>query len=191
MSSELGVPTKVHNNVYDFISPSRLANTLVGKVALITGAGRGIGKAMALAFAEAGADVAILSRTKSQLEDVASTIRTTYARKVLVFAVDVTDEKAVSEAFETTERELGTLDVVIANAGTSTMRPLTFAPMDDWWRIMEVNVKGQILVAQEALKTMRTRGKGIIIFNTSRAAVIDLREYTQEKHENFCWVSVW
>lgn len=185
MSSELGTPTKVHHDVYDFISPSRLANALVGKVALITGAGRGIGKAMALAFAEAGADVAILSRTKSQLEDVASTIRTTYARKVLVFAVDVTDEKAVSEAFETTERELGTLDVVIANAGINTMRPLALAPMDDWWRIMEVNIKGQILIAQEALKSMRTRGKGVIIFNTSRAAMTDLREYTREKHENF------
>ena len=66
------------------------------------------------------------------------------------------------------------MHVAIANAGVNSFRLIAFTPMSDWWRVMEVNVKGQILVAQEALKRMRTRGKGVIIFNASRAAVMDV-----------------
>ena len=163
----------IHHDIYDFISPTQLAKSLENKVAFITGAGRGIGKAIALAFAEAGADVALLARTKSQLEAVAATVRETYGRRALVIAADVTNEKAVVDAVELTETELGPIDIVIANAGVNLLRPCAFTPMSDWWWVMEVNVKGQMLVAQEALNRMRARGKGVIIFNASRAAVVD------------------
>ena len=176
MSSDLGTSVKIYNDVYDFISPSKLTGSLNGKVALITGASRGIGKAMALAFAEAGADVALLARTKSQLEDVASTIRSQYGKRALVLAVDATDEKAVTDAVRTTELELGPLDVAVANAGVGSTRPFASTPMTEWWKVMEVNVKGQLLVAQAASKSMRTKGKGIVIFNASLAAVMSFRE---------------
>jgi NAD(P)-dependent dehydrogenase (short-subunit alcohol dehydrogenase family) len=174
MSTDLGTPVPLHRNVYPFISPTRLAGSLAGKIALITGAGRGIGKAISLAFAEAGADVALLARTQSQLEEVAATIRTTYGRRALVIAADVTDGKAVADAVERTERELGPVDVVVPNAGVNSFRPIAYTPIEEWWKVMEVNVKGQMLVAQEVLKGMRMRGNGVVIFNASRAAVVDV-----------------
>jgi NADP-dependent 3-hydroxy acid dehydrogenase YdfG len=177
MASDLGTAVPLHHDVYDFIGPRKLAGALNGKVAIITGASRGIGKAMALAFAEAGADVALLARTKSQLEAVASTIRARFSKRALVFAIDATDEKAVYEAVSSTEQVLGPVDIVIPNAGIGAQRPFSFTPMEEWWKVMEVNVKGQLLVAQAALKSMRARGSGVIIFNASRAAVVDVGEY--------------
>ena len=177
MSSDHSKPSRVYHDVYDFISPTRLAGSLRGKVALITGASRGIGKAMALAFAEAGADVALLARTQLQLELVADMIRNRFERRVLTFVADATDEKAVRDAVRATEWELGQLDIVVANAGVAVQRPFIFTPMDEWWRAMEVNVKGQLIVAQEALKSMRARGKGVIIFNASSAGVTDFGEW--------------
>jgi NADP-dependent 3-hydroxy acid dehydrogenase YdfG len=174
MSSDFGTAVPKYSDVYDFISPQKLAGSLNGKVALITGASRGIGKAMALAFAEAGADVALLARGKAALESVASTIRETYGRRALVLVTDVTDEKGVHDAVKTAEWELGSLDVVIANAGANIERPFVLEPMDEWWRIMEVNVKGQLLVAQAAMKSMRGRGKGVIILTTSGAALVNI-----------------
>lgn len=177
-SSSLGNLPKVHKDVYDFISPARLSGTLSGKNALITGASRGIGRATTLSFAAAGASVALLARTESQLEELAADIRTKYGTQVLVLVADATDDRAVSAAVRKAEWELGGMDVVVANAGVSASRPLVFTPMEEWWRIMEVNVKGQMCVVQEVLKGMRTRGRGVVIFNTSRAAVVDVCERT-------------
>ena len=174
MASDLGVAVSVHKDVYDFISPHKLTGALNGKVAIITGASRGIGKAIALAFAEAGADVALLARTKSQLDTVASEIRSKFSRRAIALAVDVTDEKAVYDAVDSAEQELGPVDIVVPNAGISTMRPFVLTPMDEWWKAMDVNVKGQLLAAQAAYRSMRRRGKGVIIFNASRAAVVDV-----------------
>jgi NAD(P)-dependent dehydrogenase (short-subunit alcohol dehydrogenase family) len=173
MSSDLGTPAKRHKDIYDFISPQKLAGSLSGKVALITGAGRGIGKAMALAFAEAGCDIALLARTQIQLESVADEICTKFGRHALVLAADVTDERAVSEAVGRAETELGGLDVVIANAGVGQVRPFAMTPVEEWWRVMEVNVKGQMITAHAALGSMRARGKGTVIFIVSSAAAVD------------------
>ncbi len=75
--------------------------------------GRGIGRAIALALAQSGAHVALLSRTKSDLDEVADIIKTKFNRKALVFAVDATDNSAVAKAFAQTEIELGKLDIVV------------------------------------------------------------------------------
>lgn len=171
-ASENAIP--MYSDIYDFINPQRLRGSLDGKVALVTGASRGIGRAMALALAEAGADVALLARTKSQLESVAEVITNTYGRRALVLVADTTDDDAVSSAVKATEDTLGALDIAIANAGIGGQRPFALTPMAEWWKLMEVNVKGQLLVTQAAMNSMRQKGKGIIICNTSRAAVYDI-----------------
>lgn len=136
--------------------------------------GRGIGKAIALAFAEAGAHVALLARTKSQLDAVASTISSLYKRKTLVCVADASDESAVAIAFADAERLLGPVDVVVPNAAVNLFRPYVYTPMDDWWRVLEINVKGPLFLTQLAMKSMRERNAGVILPITSKAATLNL-----------------
>lgn len=133
--------------------------------------GRGIGRAISLAFAQAGAHVALLARTKSQLDEVAEIITSVHQRKALVFPVDATDEKALAEAYSRTEQELGPVDIVIANAASFVWRPFVYTPFDEWWRMMEVNVKGPMFLTQLGMKSMRARNSGVIIIISSRAGL--------------------
>lgn len=137
--------------------------------------GRGIGRAIALALAQSGADVALLSRTKSELDEVADIIRSKFDRKALVFAVNALDESAVTEAFAQTERELGKLDILVANAASSFWRPFAYLDFAEWWKIMELNVKAPLFLIQLAIKSMRERNEGTIIAISSNAATRNTR----------------
>ena len=139
--------------------------------------GRGIGKAIALAFAQAGADVALVARTRSQLEEVALIIRTKFHRRALVFAIDACDSSALASCVATVEKEWGKIDVLIPNAGTNSFRPFVYTPFEEWWRIMEVNLKGAIELTSLVIKGMKQRNKGAIIFVSSRAATLSLRKW--------------
>lgn len=138
--------------------------------------GRGIGKAIALAFAEAGANIALLARTKTQLDEVADIITSTFHRKALVFAVDANDAEAVKSAVEETERTLGTIDVAIPNAGVNVFRPFSFTPFDEWWQGIEVNLRAPMLLAKLVLGSMREKNKGVILFIASRAGTVNFRK---------------
>jgi len=137
---------------------------LRGQVALVTGAGRGIGRATALALAEAGMRVAACSRTLADVEEVASTIRAK-GGQALAVPCDVADSAQVAAAVAATERELGAIDLLVNNAGVGTVRPIEVAdyPLEEWDRIVNVNLRGAFLVCRAVVRGMRERRRGMII----------------------------
>ncbi len=135
-----------------------------GKVALVTGAGRGIGAAVSRALVAAGARVAMVSRTESDLRELAKEIDPS-GERVLVLPGDVADEAAVEGFLQQTEAQLGPLDILVNNAGIPTRRPFEVAdyPIDDYDRIVGVNLRGAVLCARAALQRMRERRAGTIV----------------------------
>jgi len=124
-----------------------------------------------LALAQSGAHVALLSRTKSELDEVAGIIRTKFDRKALVFPVNAMDEKAVADAFARTEKEFGKLDIVVPNAASAFWRPFSYLDFNDWWKEMEMNVKAPLFLIQLAIRSMRERNSGTVIAISSAAGV--------------------
>jgi 3-oxoacyl-[acyl-carrier protein] reductase len=137
---------------------------LDGKVALVTGAGRGIGAAVSRALAAAGARVALVSRTEADLTLLADQLDPT-GKRVAVLAGDIADEASVDRVFEACETALGPLDILINNAGIPTRRPFEVAdyPIADYDRIVDVNLRGAFLCARAALQRMRARSAGTIV----------------------------
>jgi 3-oxoacyl-[acyl-carrier protein] reductase len=138
--------------------------SVAGRVALVTGAGRGIGAAVSRALAHAGARVALVSRTESDLQALAAELDAT-GGNVAVLPGDVADEAAVERVFDGAEAQLGPLDILVNNAGIPTRRPIEVAdyPTDDFDRIVGVNLRGAFLCARSALRRMRARQAGTII----------------------------
>src|SRR5262245_57925777 len=113
------------------------AVSLAGQVAVVTGGGRGIGRATAMALAHAGAPVAVMARSKNEIEETGRLI-TQAGRRALAVAADVTDTAAVAEAMRAVERELGPIDILINNAaGLKPFGPFWETSVDEWWRTME------------------------------------------------------
>jgi 2-deoxy-D-gluconate 3-dehydrogenase len=135
---------------------------LDGKVAVVTGAGRGIGRAAALALAQAGADVALMGRSLTHLADVARAIEA-LERKSLVLPTDVTDEAAVEEAAEATVEDFGKVDIVVNNAGIAPVSPLVDLKAGDLAEAMAVNVSSMFLVARAFGAHMVAQRSGRVI----------------------------
>jgi NAD(P)-dependent dehydrogenase (short-subunit alcohol dehydrogenase family) len=115
---------------------------LEGKTAIVTGGGRGVGRAIAEALARNGAPVTVTARTEAEISEVASTIRETEGRAMAVPA-DVTDRRAVERMVSETERALGPVEILVNNAGQAgSGGPLWEWDPDDWWRTVEVNLRG-------------------------------------------------
>ena len=118
---------------------------LEGTVALVTGASSGIGEATARALAERGAKVAVAARRKDRLDALAGEI------DGLAIEADVTQREQAIAAVETTVSELGRLDIVINNAGVMLLGTIADAPVEEWDRMFDLNVKGLMYVAHAAL----------------------------------------
>ncbi len=127
-----------------------MAERLDGTVALITGASSGIGEATARALAVQGAAVALAARRKDRLEQLAEAIRGN-GGQALVIETDVTDKAQAQAAVERTVAELGRLDTVVNNAGVMLLGPVEGAPLEEWDRMVQLNVLGLLYIAHAAL----------------------------------------
>ena len=127
-----------------------MAERLDGTVALITGASSGIGEATACALSAQGASVALAARRKDRLERLAADIKKKGGR-ALVIEMDVTDQAQAQSAVERTVKELGRLDTLINNAGVMLLGPAAGAPIEEWDRMVDLNLKGLLYCAHAAL----------------------------------------
>jgi NAD(P)-dependent dehydrogenase (short-subunit alcohol dehydrogenase family) len=147
---------------------------------LVTGGGRGIGRAIALAFAEPGATVAIAARTGAQLVDTGRAIEQRGGR-ALMLQVDVTDEAGVVRAFEALQ---GTaIDVLVNNAGVGGGLPIDETDAQSWRRVLDTNVWGTFLVSRQAVPLMRQGGRVINMSSVlGRFGVSGYTAYCASKH---------
>ena len=146
--------------------------SLSGSTALVTGGGRGIGRAIALTLAEAGADVAISARTLSQVEQVAEEIQA-LNRRSLALQVDVTDPLSVDQMVAHTTNQLGRIDILVNNAGMGgdTSSVASFSN-DTWQRTIETNLSGPFYCCRAVASQMLERRSGRIINVSSNYATM-------------------
>jgi len=142
---------------------------LTDKVAIVTGGGRGIGRAIALALAEAGAHVVICSRTLEEVEKVAEEIRGK-GRKALPIKADITVKEDLNNLIQKTMAEFKRIDILVNNAGLSYLRPLLDFKEEGWDKIFDTNVKAVFLLSREVAKIMKEQGGGRIINITTGGA---------------------
>jgi NADP-dependent 3-hydroxy acid dehydrogenase YdfG len=136
-----------------------VAERLDGTVALVTGASSGIGEATARDLAARGAAVAVVARRKDRLDELAARIGGDGGR-ALVIEADITDQEQARDAVERTVRELGRLDTVVNNAGVMLLGPALDAPLEEWERMVELNVTGLLYVAHAALHHLVRAAEG-------------------------------
>ncbi|MEL3972700.1 glucose 1-dehydrogenase [Rossellomorea oryzaecorticis] len=148
--------------------------SLNNKTAVITGAGRGIGRALSIGLAEAGADVVLLSRTKADLEETAASIHA-LGRNAYIVPTDVTSREEIQEAVRYIEKQGLTIDILINNAGMN-IRSNAFEVTDEEWKtIMDTNLKSAFMMSQEIGNHMKENRKGKIINIASVAGHVALR----------------
>jgi NAD(P)-dependent dehydrogenase (short-subunit alcohol dehydrogenase family) len=136
---------------------------LAGEIAVVTGAGRGIGRAIALAQASEGAKVALLARTAAEIETVADAI-SAEGGAARAFAVDIVDLDSVMKAFAAIEADLGPVGLLTNNAGSfAAIGPIWTVDPEAWWRDIEINVRGTFNCCRAAIPAMMARKRGRII----------------------------
>lgn len=157
---------------------------LDGKVAVVTGASSGIGKRVALGYAQAGAKVAAVARDADKLEAVARELRTATGAEVLAVPCDVTEPESVTAMVNTVCAEWGCVDVAVCNAGIVTLNGLAEMPLAEFEAVQKTNVSGVFLTAQACARIMIRQGRGgSIIFTASMSGhVIN----TPQKIGHYC-----
>ncbi len=146
--------------------------TLEGKIALVTGSSRGIGRACALALAGAGADIAVNFRQREEAAEETCSLIERIGRRALPFKADVSRFSEVDEMIKRIAQELGTPQIVVNNAGIAPRYPWDQIPEEGWDEIMAVNLKSAYLVTQAVLPGMRALRWGRIINISSGAAAV-------------------
>jgi len=149
-----------------------IADELRGQIAIVTGAGRGLGRAMTLALARAGALVGAVARSE---EELAETVRGVgeAGGKAMAVVADVSDSASVKRMVLEVERALGPVDVLVNNAATmGPLGPIWEADAGDWWHVLEVNLRGPYLCSRALLPGMIARRRGRIINLSTSAATV-------------------
>ena len=136
---------------------------LDGKVALVTGGARGLGRSMATALAEAGADVAITARTLASCQPAASEVGAATGRTCRAYQVDVTQAADVEQLVAAVEADFGRIDILVNNAGTNIRGPIEQLTEADWDTVVDTNLKGPFLCARAVGPRMVRRGWGRVI----------------------------
>jgi NAD(P)-dependent dehydrogenase (short-subunit alcohol dehydrogenase family) len=135
---------------------------LSGKIAIVTGASRGLGQTFARALARAGADVAITSRSRESLRPFEDEI-TALGRRAMALELDVRDETSIRRAADAVASEFGCIDVLVNNAGCNVRKRAADVTWDDWNLVLDTNLRGAFFVAQAVARHMIPRGRGRII----------------------------
>ena len=139
---------------------------LDGKIALITGAGRGIGRATALTLARAGADVALVARSNDELLSAAQAIKE-LGRRAVAFPADLSQTRRLPSLAAEIAETMGGIDILVNNAGTNIPQDSTDVTEDAWDTIMNINLKGAFFMSQAVGKVMIAQGRGGRIINMS------------------------
>ncbi len=140
---------------------------LHGKTALVTGGSSGIGRWVALAYLEAGAQVAIAARNSEALQKVAGELAAAGGGKVVPIACDVTQPEQVTAMVDRVTAEFGGIDIAVCNAGVVSVQAMLDMPLQEFQRIQDTNVTGVFLTAQAAARAMVEQGRGGVIINTA------------------------
>lgn len=148
-----------------------MTGQLQGRVGVVTGAGRGIGREIAAALAADGMSLLLLSRTGAEVRSLADELKDQHGVRVLAAAVDVTDAAAVQRVVAHAEQHLGAIDLLVNNAARieSTERAFWEADPDEMWEVVETNLRGPMLLCRALLPAMVQRGRGHVVNLTSRA----------------------
>jgi galactitol 2-dehydrogenase len=147
-----------------------MAQLLMGKVALVTGAARGIGRAIAEVYAEHGAHVAVADILDGEAQAVAEGIQAAGGPRAIYLHLDISDPASVQRAVDTTVSEFGRIDILVNNAGIHRGHYIIDFPLDDWEAVFAVNVHGTFLCSQAVARQMIEQGHGGCILNMSSAS---------------------
>jgi gluconate 5-dehydrogenase len=135
---------------------------LTGKVALVTGASRGLGRGFASALARAGADVVVTARCREALDETLSEIAS-LGRRAWPVVLDVREQDSIEQAVDAAWEAAGAIDILVNNAGCNVRKPALDVTWDDWNLVLETNLRGVFFVAQACARRMVERGRGRII----------------------------
>lgn len=163
--------------------------SLAGKVALITGGSTGIGAAIADAFAQKGANIAIVGRNEKAATDKAAALADA-GGKARAFACDVARNDEVAAMVAAVHAAFGRIDILVNNAGVATLAPAEDLDLDDWQKTLDVNLTGSFLVAQAVGRLMIKAGGGKIINISSQAGSVAIAEHIAYCASKFALIGV-
>ena len=151
---------------------------LTGRVAIVTGGSKGLGKAIAEGLASAGSSVVLVSRNREEIVDAASDVAVDYGVKTLGIQADVTDQAAMEELASTVIDRFGQIDILVNNAGINIRGPIDEITLDDFQQVQKINVDGVWLASRAVVPQMKRQGYGRIINLASTLGLVGLANRT-------------
>lgn len=154
-----------------------MGTRLAGKIAVVTGAGRGIGEEVARAFCQEGARVVLTARTAQQVQQTASAL-SAHGFSALAVPGDVGEDADVGFLFAKAREVFGPVEILVNNAGANLCKPFSELEIEEWDRLLRTNLRGPFLCSREALKDMVPKGEGVILNISSRLGERALPQFT-------------